>query len=128
MRAFIQQGLGGENLRRGAVAALNRAVFDEGFLQRVQAVGFAPALVGVFAERFQRGDFVTLGLRRQHQPGVDRFPIQQNGIRAGKSVFVAKFNRLKAKLPHGGQQRCVRGIIMGVVDAINRQCDIHKNS
>jgi hypothetical protein len=44
LRVFVEQGLGGDQDARQAVAALAGLLVDESLLQRVRAVGIAEAL------------------------------------------------------------------------------------
>ena len=52
VRVALQQLFGGQDLRRGAVTALDRPALDKCLLQRVQPGGRLPALLGMLAERF----------------------------------------------------------------------------
>jgi hypothetical protein len=122
---FVEQGFGGQNLGRGAVSALDGAAFDESLLQRVQPVGFAPALLGVFAERFQGGDFMPLGLGGQHQGGVDRFSIQQNRVCAAQAVLVAKLDRMKAQPAQGREQAGVGRAFEVVLGSVDGKAKVH---
>ena len=80
IRFSLDKVFGGQDLRRGAVSTLNGAGFNKRVLQGVQAIGFLPALIGVFAEGFQRSDFVTLSLCGEIDPRVDRTAIEQHRV------------------------------------------------
>ena len=64
-RILIEERLGDQNLCRCAVTALDGSGFDKCKLERMQALGLLPALVGMFSQSFNRNDIVTLGLGGQ---------------------------------------------------------------
>ena len=63
---LFQQRICGQELRRSAVAALDRAGFDERLLERMEAIGVLPTLFGVLAQPFDSGYRMAIRLRRQH--------------------------------------------------------------
>ena len=78
IRILLQQRIRGQELRRGAVAALDRAGLDERLLQRVEAIGVLPALFGVLAQPFDGVYRVAIRLRRQHGARRDRNAVEQH--------------------------------------------------
>jgi len=85
-----------------AEAALNGAIFDERFLDRMQrSRGQAQTLDGQH--------LFPLGLDCKIQAGVDRFPIQQNGTSAALPFLAGAFGPRQAEiLAQHFQQRSPR--------------------
>jgi hypothetical protein len=52
---------------------------------------------------------MTLRLRRKHRPRVDRFAIQQNRVRARKTLLIAKLHAVKAQSAQSAKQGGGRG-------------------
>src|SRR5580693_300292 len=75
-RVAGEQGLGGHQQARSAVAALGRAEVGESGLERVEVVAELEPLDGL--------DRASLGLRRQHQAGEHRPPVEEH--RAGPTL------------------------------------------
>jgi hypothetical protein len=51
----------------------------------------------MFTESFNGDDVMPLGLGSEQRTRVDRFAIEQNCVRAGEALFVAKFDTEETK-------------------------------
>src|SRR5260370_17637351 len=68
--AFVEEGLGGQDHHRDAVAALHGAVLDEGRLQRMQMLGVAQPL--------DSDDRAPAALLGEQDAGVYRLAVEQD--------------------------------------------------
>src|SRR5690348_7979801 len=96
-----EQGLGGEQERRGAIAALRGAELREGVLQRVQlAAGGHP---------FDRPHAPSRASEAEHQAGEHRGRVDEDGTGAALAQFAPVLGAREAQvLPQHLEQRLVR--------------------
>ena len=122
VRVFVQQLLGGQQLRRRAEAALDGATGDELLLQRVQIV------VARAAQPFGGDDGSAVGLRRQHDAAVDKAVAvrivgrarQQHCIGATLARLIAMFDAEITQAAQCRAQQFTRVNLDCMVGAVNK--------
>ena len=120
IRVLLQQSLGSQDLRRGAVAALDGAAFDKCLLQDVQTGRKFPALLGVLSHRLDRLDGMPFRLGRQQQARVHRLAIQQHRAGPTFAVITAVLDAVIAQAAQYIQQavaRCDHKFVQCAIDA-----------
>jgi len=85
VRILLQQGVSGHDLARDAKPALDRAMDDEGFLQRVQA-GLSILRAG---QAFDRYDLLPFGAFSRIGTRQDRLAVNQHGATAAFGFVAA---------------------------------------
>ena len=70
----------------------------------MQAIGLAPALIGMFAKSFDGDDVMSLSLCGEQRTRVDWFAIEQHRVRAGESLLIAEFDAEESKSAHGNNK------------------------
>ena len=120
-RILVQQLLGGQQLGRGAVAALDRAAGDELLLQRMEVV------VARARKALDGDDGGAVGLHGQDAAAVDqaigtrlvRRHRQQDGVGAGERVLVAKLDAVVAQAAQGRAQQLAGMHVEAVIGAVD---------
>ena len=101
------------------ISTLDCACLDKCLLERMQSICLAPALIGMFAKPFDGDDVMSLGLRGEYRPGVDRLAIEQDRIRPGESLLIAEFDAVVAKSAHGSEESFGGGAVNLMIYAID---------
>ncbi len=117
---FVDGGDGGADLARGAIAALEGIVFDEGGLNGVETLDAV-----TFGEAFDCGDLRAFGGEGEGEAGVDAAAVEKDGTSPALSVIAAFFTAgevevLAHRVEEGGS-----GIESeGVFDAVDLEGDL----
>ena len=110
----VSKRFGGQQLRRGAIAALDGAGLDERLLERMQPFGVLPALLRVLAQRLDRRHTMAVGLGRQHRARSDRHAVEQHGAGAAFARLAAVLDAEHAVPPQRVEERFVDGDVPGL--------------
>ena len=110
----VQQVLGGQDERGGAVTTLDGAGLHEGLLDGVQSPGRLPAPHRVLAQGLGGGDGFALHLGRQGYTGQPGLTLHQHGAVAAGAVLAAVLDAVIPQLAQGLEQGGVGGNLQGV--------------
>ena len=117
---FLQERLGGQDLRRGAETALNGARLDKGLLDRVQFL--------VLAYPFQGYDLCPSHSRGFNLATADWFPIQEHGANAAVAIPAAIFDAEVRRAAKRDQESFIRSNRKRSADIINGDGNFHTGS
>ena len=137
LRLLVQQMLGGQNLRRRAIAALDCAALDKLLLQRGKArrQEISPATPSTFFapifQPFEGDDRCAVGLGSQQDAAVDkaiagrvvRSTGEKNGVRAALASLIAVFEAEKTQTTQGCAQQFAGMTFDAVESSIDRESD-----